>query len=198
MSRLSPIVFALAGLLLCACASHPALDSKTAADMVDGPIPAGKARIYVFAGSWYSGGLTLGYPQGFVVRIDGVSVGRLGPGEAIAVDVPRGHHAVARNLITVFGDSPDAVSADLGGVADGERIYLGVDRVGSTSEVHPLPGSGALVGAVAGTLNYAASHSDAPHDPGEYLDFRDDGPEMLRDRTFVTPDPTAVAQLSKR
>ncbi|MGD0190300.1 MAG: hypothetical protein ABSD74_06130 [Rhizomicrobium sp.] len=193
-------VFVLAALLLCGCGSHPPLDAGIAGDLADGQIAPGKARIYVFAGGWYAAGdSSVGYPQGFVVSVDGVTVARVGPGEAVAVDVPHGHHIVSRNLITVWGVSADAVTADLGGVADGERVYIGVDRIGpgNGKTDRAPPGVRLFNDALAGTLGDATNTSFVPHqEPGEYLDFRDDGPEILKDRTYVVPDPAALAKLN--
>jgi hypothetical protein len=167
--------------------------------MRDGPLPAGKARIYVFAGTAYVPiGPPTGYPQAFVVSIDGIKVARVGPGEAVAVDVPRGHHVIARNLITVWGDSPVSVSLDLGGVAAGEQIYVGVDRVGAGGDIPAPVGSGFAGQVETNLLNgILKQYSDAPHDPGEYLDLRDDGPDMLKNRSLVIPDPAGVAELNK-
>lgn len=204
MVRMSVVLTAMV-LLLGGCGSHPALDSVTASQMLDGSVPPGKARIYVFAGTAYAEiGPSIGYPQAFIVSIDGTKVARVGPGEAVAVDVPRGHHIVSRNLITVWGDSPDAISFDLGGVAEGEQIYVGVDRVTGGGGAVPIVtgggtfASGFAAGAAAGLLHGELKRlTDAPHDPGEYLDLRDDGPDMLKHRSLVVPDAAAVAQLNK-
>ena len=175
----------VAGLLLGGCASHPALDPTRTAAVLEGPVPPGKARIYVFTGTTYSDSLWVGSLIGSVVSIDGIKVARIGPYEAVAVDVPRGHHVVSRNLISLSGDSADAITLDPGGVAEGEQIYIGVDSLIGRGDSPPL------------MMALHPSQHPPAQDPGDYLDLRDDGPEMLQNRTLVTPDPAAVAQLNK-
>jgi hypothetical protein len=173
-----PMAFTLAGLLLCGCASD-------SADLPGGPIPAGEARIVVYAGHWYSGGVAFSYPQSFLVTVDGVAVGQVGKDEAIAVDVPPGHHMVGRTLVTLWSVLPNTVSADLGNVAEGTQITIAVNRVAGGMEAQP---------STAEHIVVAAPHPD----PGDYLDNRNDDPGLLHDRAFVTPDAAAVAKLNRR
>jgi hypothetical protein len=179
-----PAIPVIAILLLAGCAALSLPDQKTAADMAGGPIPAGKARIIVLAGTWYSGGGAFTYPNSFDVAIDGVGVGNVGPDEAMAVDVLPGRHVVTRNF-PIFRNVPSiAVAADLGSVAAGQRVFVAVDRVEGGAEEPSINGD------FAGPLD--------PHlAPGEYFHIRND-PKILQRRTFVNPDPQAVARLNER
>jgi hypothetical protein len=174
----------IVNLLLAGCASLSLPDQKTAADMAGGPIPAGKARIIVLAGTWYSGGGAFTYPNSFDVAIDGIGLGDVGPDEAMAVDVLPGRHVVTRNF-PIFANVPSlAMAADLGKVAAGQRVYVAVDRVEGGAEAPSINGD------FAGPLN--------PHlEPGEYFHIRN-AAGLLWKRTFVNPDPLAVARLNGR
>jgi hypothetical protein len=177
-------IVAFASLLLAGCAWLSLPDQTPVRDMTSGPIPVGKARIIVLAGSWYSGGGAFTYPNAFLVAIDGIEVGEVRPDEAMAVDVPPGRHVVTRNF-PIFANVPSlALAADLGKVTAGQRVYVAADRVEGGAETPALNGD--FTGAV-----------DPHAGPGEYLRVGND-PRILQHRTFVRPDQQAVARLNER
>jgi hypothetical protein len=169
----------LACVLLCGCAWLSLPDQE----MASGPIPAGKARIIIAAGRWYSSGVAQSYPNAFDVAIDGIGVGRVGRDEAMAVDVLPGRHVVTRHIAGL----PDvlALDGDLGELAAGQRVFVTVDRVASGINAPSFAGD--------------ANGTVAPHlEPGEYLDIGNSAVALPPSRSFVAPDAEAVARLNAR
>jgi hypothetical protein len=201
-------VFFLGVLLLGGCSSSgQPLNADSALDMLNGPIPSGKARVYVMAGQLYSENRApTELPTSFMVAIDGVKVATVSPEEAVAIDVPAGMHILSGFPTTMFGDTKGSTIYDLGHVTEGQRIYVEMNRV-DTTNYQPANGKtfqygllGFAADVVSDAINRDATHNSAiPHSkPGDYLDPTDQGPQLLKGRTLVAANSGVAEKLNRR
>ena len=162
------------------------IGNETAAPGHDTLAP--EARVYVYIGRdvWMVKFTLLEY---FVVTVDGANVGRMRPGQVLAINVAPGPHRITRYLHMVTGNA-HGVSADI--FATPERpiylrsnFYSGLDSAdvivagALIASGHGVVG-GAERGAIAGAaLGVAKDPDDSRHPAGEYLEESVTGPDDI-------------------
>jgi hypothetical protein len=184
------LLLAAASLLLAACVTQPTIEANDGPAIQDSPPPPGKARVYVYGARtfWNS----------FEVFVDNVDVGGLNAGEAMALDIPPGHHTLVHRVKNVWGGMNEPISTTVD-LVPGQKVY--VEAYLYTGPIFlPGVGGGFVGGAVAGAAGYLANKASepaTPHEPGEYFEAMPQGGDDVKSKTFVLPDPKGIETLNK-
>jgi len=115
--------FAAASFVLLAVANADA-QSPATNSVVNPPIPAGQARIWVYRGSQSTAPIEV--PHMEAVTLNGVNVGYMQLGGAFYRDVAPGHYVIAAPSFQVI-DPDQSAKVDL---AAGQEAYLKLDELG--------------------------------------------------------------------
>lgn len=181
----------LSGSLLVGCVNasiyHAAAPAEVERRVKAGILDPGSARIVAFKGLILSAANSSGPadPASGDLLVDGMDVGGVNQGQAIAIELPPATYAVSwRDVGDTGAKSPDLPIS----LATGQIVYLSMDRQMATHQA-PLIVGGAIGGIVAGA---ALENTSDPNYHGPIMQVRTEGAALVETMEIVGTDPAAT------